>query len=228
MVSHSCGITDYIRLLYKATIYHLFIDNHSVRLFRLKLVYLYEPDNGRLELSAPLFLNMSQLSQYVLLHFAVVKALILKNAVVDCRNSQNESPFLDRQLQPEVKCKKLIVFQFNKALSFFPSYIISKISNMFFSRNSNLFYLRIFIQVGAVYLQIKVFMVKINQPSFKLTTKAQSFSSVFFSSYSPVLGDRSAVVFVVILLLKCFVVLTVNIWSFQLHLLLEPERFVQG
>ena len=50
MVSHSCGITDYIRLLYKATIYHLFIDNHSGRLFRLKLVYLYEPDNGRLSL----------------------------------------------------------------------------------------------------------------------------------------------------------------------------------
>ena len=56
--------------------------------------------------------------------------------------------------------------------------------------------------------QIKVFMFKINQSSLKLTTKAPSFSSVFSSSYSPVLGDRSAVVFVVILLLNV-------LWSLQ-------------
>ena len=40
MVSHSSGITDYIRLLYKATIYHLFIDNHSGGLFRFKILFL--------------------------------------------------------------------------------------------------------------------------------------------------------------------------------------------
>ena len=66
MVSHSCGITDYIRLLYKATIYHLFIDNHSGWLFRLKMLFLPDlitdnetmPDSVRMHLGSTALQNL--------------------------------------------------------------------------------------------------------------------------------------------------------------------------